>query len=113
MARPYIITKKINDLVYRIQLGPKTKPKVVHRNRLWKYSGSTAPNWHQQENPTLGNVNHQNVTIDTSESESNPADTPGGVIELDTHLYVMGLSIVIKCCDLRRGECDVIGYKEH
>ena len=27
---PYIITKKINDLVYRIQLGPKTKPKVVH-----------------------------------------------------------------------------------
>ena len=25
---PYIITKRINDLVYRIQLGPKAKPKI-------------------------------------------------------------------------------------
>ena len=31
---PYIVTKVINDSVYRIQLGAKTKPKVVHRNRL-------------------------------------------------------------------------------
>ena len=44
---PYMITKKINDLVYRIQLGPKTKPKVVHRNRLWHYSGSNLPEWFQ------------------------------------------------------------------
>ena len=36
---PYIVTKRINDLVYRIQLGPKAKPKVVHQNRLWYYSG--------------------------------------------------------------------------
>jgi len=36
---PYIVTKQINDLVYRIQLGPKAKPKVVHQNRLWYYSG--------------------------------------------------------------------------
>ena len=27
---PYIVTKVINDSVYRIQLGAKTKPKVVH-----------------------------------------------------------------------------------
>ena len=39
---PYTIIKRINDLVYRIQLGPKTKPKVVHRNRLWHYSGVNA-----------------------------------------------------------------------
>ena len=34
----YTVVKRINDVVYRIQLGPKTKPRVVHRNRLWKYS---------------------------------------------------------------------------
>lgn len=29
---PYILVKKINDLVYTIQLGPSTKCKVVHRS---------------------------------------------------------------------------------
>ena len=42
---PYVIVKKINDLVYRIQLGQRTKPKVVHCNRLWPYSGPAAPTW--------------------------------------------------------------------
>ena len=52
---PYIITEQINDLVYRIQLGPKAKPKVVHRNRLWSYSGVNAPTWYhapEQEQST-------------------------------------------------------------
>ncbi|KAJ8949276.1 hypothetical protein NQ318_022791 [Aromia moschata] len=31
---PYTIIKKINDLVYRIQLSPRSKPKVVHLERL-------------------------------------------------------------------------------
>jgi len=31
---PHIVIKQINDWVYRILLGPKTKPKVVHRNQL-------------------------------------------------------------------------------
>ncbi|KAJ8936846.1 hypothetical protein NQ318_000583 [Aromia moschata] len=30
---PYTIIKKINDLVYRIQLSPRSKPKVVHLER--------------------------------------------------------------------------------
>ena len=36
---PYIIVKRINDLVYRIQLTDRCKPMVVHRNRLRKYVG--------------------------------------------------------------------------
>ena len=43
-----MVIKNINDLVYRIQLGPGLKPKVVHRNRLWKYSGKAPPTWHKQ-----------------------------------------------------------------
>ena len=46
---PYVVTKRINDLVYRVQLGPKSKPKVIHRNRLWQYSGQTPPTWFSQK----------------------------------------------------------------
>ena len=42
---PYLVTKRINDMVYRVQLKPQTKPKVVHRNWLWRYSGSSFSNW--------------------------------------------------------------------
>ena len=42
---PYTVVKRINDLVYRIQLGPRTKPKVVHWNRLWCYKGDNPPQW--------------------------------------------------------------------
>ena len=31
---PYVVTKCINDLIYKIQLGPRAKPKIVHHNRL-------------------------------------------------------------------------------
>ena len=42
---PYRIIKKINDLVYRIQLSPRAKPKVVHVERLSPYRGGTPPLW--------------------------------------------------------------------
>ena len=42
---PYTIIKRINDVVYRIKLGPTTKPKIVHRNRLWTYTGANTPTW--------------------------------------------------------------------
>ena len=34
---PYTIKNKINDVIYRIQSNPKTKPKVVHHDRLKPY----------------------------------------------------------------------------
>ncbi|KAJ8948240.1 hypothetical protein NQ318_013227 [Aromia moschata] len=40
---PYTIIKKINDLVYRIQLSPRTKPKVAHLERLTRYTGMIHP----------------------------------------------------------------------
>ena len=42
---PYLVIKRISDLVYRIQKGPKSKPKVVHHDRLKAYRGSNPPNW--------------------------------------------------------------------
>uniref|UniRef100_H3AH72 Gypsy retrotransposon integrase-like protein 1 n=1 Tax=Latimeria chalumnae TaxID=7897 RepID=H3AH72_LATCH len=34
---PYKVLHRITDVVYWIQYGPRTKPKVIHRDRLWKY----------------------------------------------------------------------------
>ena len=34
---PYVIVKRINDLVYRIPLTDRCKPMVVHRYRLRRY----------------------------------------------------------------------------
>ena len=42
---PYLILKKISDMVYRIQKSSKSKPKVVHYDRLKPYHGSSAPSW--------------------------------------------------------------------
>jgi hypothetical protein len=40
---PYVILKRINDLVYRIQLSNRSKPMVVHRNHLREYVGENVP----------------------------------------------------------------------
>ncbi|KAJ8935271.1 hypothetical protein NQ318_023157 [Aromia moschata] len=48
---PYTIIKKINDLVYRIQLSPRSKPKVVHLVRLAKYTGHNPADWFVGEDP--------------------------------------------------------------
>ena len=42
---PYVVTHKLNDVIYRIQKGPKTKPKVVHQDRLKPYLGENIPDW--------------------------------------------------------------------
>jgi len=42
---PYVVVERLNDVVYRIQRGPRAKPKVVHRDRLWKYSGVERADW--------------------------------------------------------------------
>ena len=42
---PYVVIKRINYLVYKIQQGLKSKLKVVHRNRLWRYKGHDPPEW--------------------------------------------------------------------
>ena len=42
---PYIVTKKINDVVYTVKKGPKSNPKTVHHNHLKPYKGKHLPTW--------------------------------------------------------------------
>ncbi|KAJ8942551.1 hypothetical protein NQ318_021953 [Aromia moschata] len=50
---PYTIIKKINDLVCRIQLSPRSKPKVVHLERLTVevHRSTHPPKWFVVEDP--------------------------------------------------------------
>ncbi|CAC5382342.1 unnamed protein product [Mytilus coruscus] len=42
---PFVVTHRLNDVLYRIQLGPKKKPKVVHHDKLKPYLGDHGPTW--------------------------------------------------------------------
>ena len=42
---PYLVTSHLDDLVYRIQKGPRSKPMIVHVDRLKKYLGNSFDNW--------------------------------------------------------------------
>ena len=42
---PYLVTSHLDDLIYRIQKGPRSKPMVVHVDRLKKYQGNSFDNW--------------------------------------------------------------------
>ena len=42
---PYVVLKRISDVVYRIQKTPQSKPRVIHHNRLCPYKGEAVPTW--------------------------------------------------------------------
>ena len=76
---PYVVIKQIND-VYRIQLGPRTKPRVVHRNRLWKYSGLSPPTWLK----TMAEQGTRTETDRSIESETSCSTTVQARRKLET-----------------------------
>lgn len=45
---PFVVTHKLNDCIYRIQLNQKSKPKVVHHDKLKLYTGESVPGWFSQ-----------------------------------------------------------------
>ena len=42
---PYIIVERFNEVLFRIQSGQKTKPIVVHHDKLKPYLGEDKPEW--------------------------------------------------------------------
>ncbi len=45
---PFVVIRRLSDLVYQIQEGPRCRLKVVHHNRLKPHYG-TPPEWHQKK----------------------------------------------------------------
>ena len=42
---PFVVTRKISDLDYEIQLSAKKKKVIVHHDKLKAHSGDKLPNW--------------------------------------------------------------------
>ena len=42
---PMVVVECLNDVLFRIQSGPKSKPCVVHHDKLKPYLGVDKPNW--------------------------------------------------------------------
>ena len=91
---PYTVMKAINDVVYRIQLTPRSKPKVVHHNSLWEYTGDNKLNWFKNSKspgpatttPTTANDLLQtdlSLTISNQQSNSNHEENPDITAERD------------------------------
>ena len=72
----YVVVECLNDVVYRIQRGPQTKPKVVHRDCLWQYCGDACADWFndppegQGANLPEGESTRQEVLEDTTRSNA-------------------------------------------
>ena len=75
---PYTVLKPINDLVYCIQLGPRSKPKVVHWNRLWRYGGDNPPRWLEWQTQAMQIPNQNSAqTIEHTSNSGNSEITNG------------------------------------
>ena len=48
---PYLVIAKLTDVVYRIQMSQRAKPKVIHLNRLKKYEGPPRDGWLNKTEP--------------------------------------------------------------
>jgi hypothetical protein len=64
----YTVIKVLNVVVYRIQPTPRSKAKVVHRNRLWKYAGATPPSWFSTTQPS--NASNEEEPNEESSAEN-------------------------------------------
>lgn len=42
---PFTVTKKLNDVLYRIQFNQRSKAKIVHHDRLKIYNSRHKPTW--------------------------------------------------------------------
>ncbi|XP_028514874.1 uncharacterized protein LOC114575043 [Exaiptasia diaphana] len=42
---PYLVLKRISDVVYKIPNSPRSKTRIIHHDRLRPYHGEKAPTW--------------------------------------------------------------------
>ena len=45
---PWVVVKKLDDLLYRVQQGPRSKSQVIHVNRLKPYKEEEEPRWFKE-----------------------------------------------------------------
>lgn len=59
---PYVVTKRLTDVTYRIRKNPRCKPKVVHSDRLKPYLGTHDKGWWKGQVPEEDTREEEPVT---------------------------------------------------
>ena len=72
---PYIIIKKLSDILYRIQRSPGAKPKVVHQDRLWRCRTEVDTSWAKLDRTASQSEMQESPSNDLAE---NDVRTKGG-----------------------------------
>ena len=93
---PYLVIDRLSAVTYRIQRTSRSKPKVVHFNRLKPYQGSNPPSWNLPELAVIleegEEQNEEGVgpaeteepeRSEEAENRGEPEDQEGGVQETD------------------------------
>ena len=42
---PYLVVERLNEVLFKIQSGPRNKPMVAHHDRLKPYLAEDKPEW--------------------------------------------------------------------
>ncbi|KAK8388388.1 hypothetical protein O3P69_020407 [Scylla paramamosain] len=56
---PYTVEDRITDVAFRIRRGPRTRPMVVHADRLWRYYGPGTFTWGGLEDAEASNSDEE------------------------------------------------------
>ena len=46
---PYKVIRRLNDVLFMIQDGPRKKPRVVHHDKLKPYEGRVVSTWFNEK----------------------------------------------------------------
>ena len=66
---PYVITKEVNDVVVKIQRNRRTKPRIVHVDRLKLVEGAVDTSWFGGEEPSRRESQQMSQAVATEEGE--------------------------------------------
>jgi hypothetical protein len=86
---PFKVVKRLSDVTYRIQKSVKTKPKVVHFDRLKLYKGENPPQWDNKDTEeNVLNVEDMDETIlyDVNDYVNKPSKRKDTVKEHETKI---------------------------
>ena len=83
---PYLVLDRLSDVTYRIQKSQRSKPRVVHNNRLKKYEGEHPPSW-RQEIPQESYEDPLDITLPTifeDKAEGEEENHQDGITPMET-----------------------------
>ena len=73
---PFVVTKRLSDLVYQVQDGPRSRLRIVHHNRLKPHYGQ-APVWQEKRRAELqGKADHEATAVGSE--DTGPSALPDG-----------------------------------